>query len=421
MGDLTKDKQAPIAVKKVNIARSGMQVYTADEIAARGLTPKVPGKQFYIEYRPPEVLLKAKNLFNYAYLVPEHTPVDVDSSNYRNYMVGVIGNTPGVEVNGDNEIFITNEVAFYDNGAYNDYLSGKKEVSAGYSADSKPVDNPDEVGYDFIMQEIKSVNHVAMCDTGTARAGHNARISDTMVLNQLGGKGMGKTVAELIGLKRRPVTFSGTVFDSLNEVKKNKFSEDSVAKEAKKINDTFLASLGDSKEKETLKMQIADCFTHVDSVLEKEKEIGATLDEAYDECKKSDRIVADRLAAKKVSDEGAGAGGEELDEPGKKTDDSTEGPESAKQTGAESMKKADIEKLVKDTVASSVLSKEDVKSIVIDALKEVGGKEEKSIEDSVKKILNIQGGSLVEDSSEVDTFDSSMLDDLESDNIWGQQ
>jgi hypothetical protein len=294
---------AYLAVKKARIARAGKQVYLPVEIARRGLKPEKV-KDAYVEYRPPEVVLRHLDDFNYLKFTNEHPSVALTEDTWRDYIVGVVGGNAAVEVTDDGEIFITNDVVFFDQQAYDDYKAGKVEISAGYESVSVAVKNADSVGYDFIMADITKVEHAALCDR--ARAGHNARILDSLAIDKLAGgnKTMGKKGSVLDFLlgktKSSEELLSKAVFDSLA-----KFDKLSAEEQQKEIVGVVarVSPLGDSDEKEYLVAAIADSFKNAAGALGKKEEVGQILDGLYAKCKD-----ADEKAAKAVADSILGGG-----------------------------------------------------------------------------------------------------------------
>jgi hypothetical protein len=294
---------AYLAVKRARIARAGKQIYLPFEIARRGLKP-AKTKDSYVEYRPPDVVLRHIDDFNYLKFTNDHPSVELTNDNWREHLIGVVGGKASVEVTDDGEIFITNEVVFYDQKAYDDYKAGKVEISAGYDAISVPVKDPDAVGYDFVMADITNVQHAALCDV--ARAGHNARILDSLDIDKLtGGNGtMGKKGSVLGFLwgkaKDSEEPLSKAVFDSLA-----KFGKLSAEEQQKEIVSVVsrVSPLGDSDEKEYLVSAIADSFKNAAGALEKKDEVSQILDGLYAKCKD-----VDEKAAKAVADSILGGG-----------------------------------------------------------------------------------------------------------------
>jgi hypothetical protein len=293
-----------IEVKKARIARAGNQVYTASEMKARTAKFMDSGKGLYTEHRPPEVLIKNLEKFNYVPFINEHTPFDLTPDNWKQYAIGVVGGNASVEVVND-EVYVTNDVVFYDREAYDEYKNGKVELSARYDAKFALVKEADQVGYDSVLLDIPSVNHVALVER--ARAGHDAKIVDSLGsgnryrgLKMLGGflsfMGIGK--AKDSGFK-----FSDVLMDSLGKVKADATV---VEKEVSTLAE-YVATLGDSEAREVLAGAVADCYKNVEAVLAKKDEVGKRIDELYCKCQDADTEVVKRIleGTGKVGDEEA--------------------------------------------------------------------------------------------------------------------
>jgi hypothetical protein len=297
------DRQPYIEVKKARIARSGVQVYTADEIAIRGIKPKMI-KDAYAEYRPSEILVKNLDKYNYVPLVSEpvtfHTSEDVTPKNWKDYAIGFVGGKAALEYCEDGNVYITNDVIFYDEDAYNAYKNGRHELSAGYDVASVAVDNPDAVGYDLRVVDIPAINHVALCDS--ARAGHNARILDSksLINTSFGGTKMGKgSVLSFLGIgKSKDSTFvlSKVVLDSVKKV--GTLDPAGLEKEIKSIVADYIAPLGDSDAKELLVGAVSDSFKHPVEVLAQKDTVAKVIDKLYGQCQD-----ADEKAAKAILDD----------------------------------------------------------------------------------------------------------------------
>jgi hypothetical protein len=393
-----------LAVKKARIARAGKQLYYPFEIARRGLTPKKV-KDVYVEYRPPEVVLRHIEDFNYLKFTNDHPSVALTNDSWREHLIGVVGGNAAVEVTDDREIFITNDVVFYDQKAYDDYKAGKVEISAGYDSISAPVEDPDAVGYDFVMTDIVNIEHAALCDI--ARAGHNARILDSLDIDKLtGGNGtMGKKVS-LLGFLRGEAkdskdALSKTVFDSLA-----KFDKLPAEEQQKEITGVIarVSSLGDSDEKEYLVAAIADSFKNAAGALEKKEEVGKILDGLYAKC-----LSADATSAKAVVDSILGGGTtdaekEAAEKEAKEKADKERAEKAAKEKGGGV---DDAEKRVDDAVSKALSG---VADSVVAAVK---GELPTLVEKTVKEALGIADGGGAGGKNTVDSLDS-LGEDLDS-------
>jgi hypothetical protein len=281
-----------LAVKKARIARAGKQYYSAGEMKARTAKFTDSGKGLYTEYRPPEVLIKNLEKFNYVPFIDEHTNFDLTPDNWKAHAIGVVGGKAGIEVV-DDEVYITNDVVFYDRKAYDAYQNGKVELSARYDAKFALVEDADVVGYSSVLLDIPAVNHVAL--VGCARAGHEARIMDSAAMNilDIGGLKMKGGFLSFLGLKPKDdaFKFSAVLMDSLGKVKSDPAS---VEKEIAGITG-HVAKLGDSEAKEVLAGAVADCYKNVEAVLGAKDDVSKKLDELYGKCQDADTEAVKRI------------------------------------------------------------------------------------------------------------------------------
>jgi hypothetical protein len=370
----------------------------------RGLKPATV-KDYYIEYRPPEVLLRNMHKFNMIPFVNDHTPTDVTPENWKDYIVGFVGSSAQVKVLDSGEIFITNDVAFYDQKAYDDYKSGKVEVSLGYDSLVKTVDNPDEAGYDFILVDIPETNHLALCDR--ARAGPNARVLDSLdvaeMANKLnGGSKMGVVASVLTAFgvgkaKDAAFSLSKTVMDSLTRVAAMDAAalEKGLGAEVTAVMQ-HLAPLGSSEAKGTLVATVADSFKNAKDVLEKKEEIGKVLDALYAKCADEDKKAAQAVVDAVT---GKGPASDSGDEAKKKAEEEKKKAEEEKKKEASAGKTND--EIVDAAVNAAMSAVAD--SVIADLEKKLPG-----IVDAVVK------KSLGQDSGTGDPSDTRSLDSLDS-------
>lgn len=147
--------------------RSGVQKYRASEIG-------MIGDDIVNVYRPPEEVFSAESLrsFSHAPVTINHPSVLVDSENWKDLAVGEVS----TEAVRDGE-FIALPLILKDAGAIQAVQSGKRELSAGYTADIDFEDGvaPDGTKYQAVQRNIH-INHLALVDS--ARAGSQARIGD---------------------------------------------------------------------------------------------------------------------------------------------------------------------------------------------------------------------------------------------------
>jgi hypothetical protein len=310
-----QDKKPYIEVKKARIARAGLQIYHPIEIAARRLTPSKV-KDHYTEYRPPEVLIRNLDKFNMIPLTNEHPVENIGPDNWKKYAVGFVGSSADVEVLDSGEMYITNDVVFYDKEAYEAYKNGKVEVSLGYDSAAVAVKDPDKTGYDFVLLDIPETNHLALCDHG--KAGPQGRVLDSInaveIAHKLNGGGeMGAITSVLAAFgigkaKDSAFSLSGTVMDSLTRVAAMDAAtlDKSLAGEVTAVMQ-HLAPLGACEAKGTLVATVADSYKHAKDVLEKKTEVGKVLDALYNQCVEADKVTAqavlDSITGKKEGDD----------------------------------------------------------------------------------------------------------------------
>jgi len=149
--------------------RAGVQDYAGAEL---GLMDRARVRV----YRPPEEVFSADSLrtFSHAPITINHPAELVDADNWKALAVGEVS-TEAVR-DGD---FIALPLILKDAAAIKALEGGKKELSAGYTAEIEFVDHAD---YDAVMRNIR-INHLALVDK--ARAGSEARIGDSAA-NQWG-------------------------------------------------------------------------------------------------------------------------------------------------------------------------------------------------------------------------------------------
>lgn len=271
-----------IVQKDVILCRSGVQYYHKSELEGFITEDNKPAKEreWYREYRPANVVVKAKNLCSSLPVTKEHPDVWVNSKNWKE----LAGGTTDKEVEvvaldgeSEGEIGLKSTVTFYDEDLYKYYEDNNKEVSLGYTVKKHFVDNPDEVGYDIILDEITEVNHLAITKSG--RGGSSVAVIDTL----LGGiKPMRTGIFTWLASKRQkdsaPSSFGQKVFDALKNSKGT--TEEELAKEMKGVLDSC-SILKDCKEKETLINAVKDCFDHKEQALEEEKALTEQFDSMY--------------------------------------------------------------------------------------------------------------------------------------------
>ena len=271
-----------IVQKDVILCRSGVQYYHKSELEGFITEDNKPAKEreWYREYRPANVVVKAKKLCSSLPVTKEHPDVWVNSKNWKE----LAGGTTDKEVEvvaldgeSEGEIGLKSTVTFYDEDLFKYYEDNNKEVSLGYTVKKHFVDNPDEVGYDIILDEITEVNHLAITKSG--RGGSSVAVIDTL----LGGiKPMRTGIFAWLASKRQKdsasTSFGHKVFDALKNSKGT--TEEELAKEMKGVLDSC-SILKDCKEKETLINAVKDCFDHKEQALAEEKALTEQFDSMY--------------------------------------------------------------------------------------------------------------------------------------------
>lgn len=163
---LTKDGYL---VAEANVARTGIQLYSADEL---GMTDR-SGEVIRV-YRPPEEVFAADAMASYAHrpVTVDHPHQLVDASNWKDHAKGQTGD----EVLRDGE-FVRVPLMLMDEQAIDDWRAGKRELSMGYTMDLDITDGETEDGqhYDAIQRNLR-MNHLAL--VSRARGGSKLRLGD---------------------------------------------------------------------------------------------------------------------------------------------------------------------------------------------------------------------------------------------------
>ena len=375
-----RDSAKPyIEQKNVILCRSGIQYYHASEIASFITEDNKPPKEkeWYREYRPANVVVKAKKLCGNLPVTKEHPSDFVNEDNWKELAGGATGKEVAVEAldgEAEGEIGLKSDITFYDKDLY-EYYQKHKEVSIGYTCKKHFVDNPEEVGYDISRDEITEVNQLAITRSG--RGGSSVAVIDSLI----GGMKPMRTGiwAWLAGKKqtdsKTAPTFGKDVFTALKNSKGT--TEEELASELKGVFDSC-AILKDCPQKDTMLNMIRDCYDNREKALENEKELTEAFDSMYvslsgDSLKEivdavkgvsgNTTIISD--SAEKKGDEKTGASEKKGDEPkgtedSDKTDDGCDGKkdgenkDSGKTVDSAPLTKEDIAKIVKDSVAEIV-------------------------------------------------------------------
>ena len=273
-----------IEQKDVILCRSGIQIYHKSELASFITEDNKPPveKEWYKEYRPANVIVKAQDLFKSLPVTKEHPDVWVDSKNWKELAGGTLDKEVTVvalDGEAEGEIGLKSNITFYTDDLYNYYLDNK-EVSVGYTCKKHFVDNPEEVGYDLILDEITEVNHLAITRAG--RGGSSVAVIDSII----GGlRPMRTGIFAWIDSKKQkavndsaPSSFGKEVLEAVKNSKGT--TEEELAGEMKGVLDS-MSVLKDCEAKTKLVEVVKDCFDNKKMALENEEELTATLDSMW--------------------------------------------------------------------------------------------------------------------------------------------
>ena len=385
------DAQPYIEQKDVILCRSGIQYYHNSEIASFITEDNKPPKEkeWYKEYRPANVVVKAKKLCGNLPVTKEHHSDWVTPDNWKELAGGVTGKEVEVEAldgEADGEIGLKSDITFYDKDLY-EYYQKHKEVSLGYTCKKHFVNNPEEVGYDILLDEITEVNHLAITQSG--RGGSSVAVIDSLI----GGMKPMRTGiwAWLAGKKqtdsKTALTFGKEVFTALKNSKGS--TEEELSNELKGVFDSC-AILKDCPQKDTMLNMIRDCYDNREKALENEEELTKTFDSMY--------VSLSGDSLKEIVDAVKGLGGCTVatsDSSDKKDDDTSKTDDSSDKKDDDTSKTDDSGKDKKDdegkntdsgkTVDSAPLTKEDIAKIVKDSIAEI-------VPQMVKDTLGIKEG-----------------------------
>lgn len=269
-----------ITQKDVIMCRSGIQYYHKSELQGFITEGNKPPKEkeWYREYRPANVVVRAKDLCKGLPVTCEHPDEWVTPDNFKELAGGVTDNEVEVvalEGEAEGEIGLRSNITFFTRDLY-DYYKDNKEVSLGYTVKKHFVDNPDEVGYDILLDEITEVNHLAITRSG--RGGSSVAVIDTII----GGmKPMRTGIWAWLKSKKQTdskPSFGKEVFEALRSCKGS--SEEEQSKELKGIFDSC-AELKDCPQKDTMLDMIRDCYDNREKALANETELITAFDSMY--------------------------------------------------------------------------------------------------------------------------------------------
>ena len=390
------DASPYIEQKDVILCRSGVQIYSYAEVVAALGEPPVK-KDFYKEYRPVNVVVKAKDLFKSLPVCCEHPSEWITSKNFKELAGGTLDKeieVVALEGESEGEIGLKSNITFYTDELYNYYLNNK-EVSVGYTCKKHYVENPDEVGYDILLDEITEVNHLAITRAG--RGGSSVAVIDSII----GGlRPMRTGIFAYLASKMQKDSKESFSFgkEVLNAVKNSKgTTEEELASEMKGVLDS-MSVLKDCEAKDTLLDVVKDCFDNKEKALANEGELTATLDSMWidihgDSLKEIAKAFAKLSEAK--TEASVAANDTDLqnkDSEPEKKDEGKEGenkdaePEKKDEGKEGENKDTEPEKDEKDgcnNKDSAVMTKDDMLAAIKDALPEL-------VQSAVKEVLGLK-------------------------------
>ena len=398
------DASPYIEQKDVILCRSGIQIYSYAEVVNALGEPPVK-KDFYKEYRPANVVVKAQDKCRNLPVTKEHPDVWVNPDNWDKLCGGVVGNEISVvalDGEAEGEIGIKSDLTFYTRKLY-DYYSKYKEVSLGYTCKKHYVDNPEEVGYDIILDEITEVNHLAITRAG--RGGSKVAVIDSIIggLRPMRTGIFAYLASKMQKDSKEPFSFGKEV---LNAVKNSKgTTEEELANEMKGIMDS-MSNLKDCEAKDTLLDVVKDCFDNKEKAIANEGELTSTLDSMWVDIhsdslgeiakafEKLGKKKTETVATKDTETQAKDSKDEKSEE--KETEDSKDEKSEEKETEDSKDEKSE-EKETEDSKdkeeekdgcgakdsAPAIVTKDDILSVIKDALPEM-------VESAVKNLLNIK-------------------------------
>ena len=400
-----------ITQKDVILCRSGIQLYHKSEVASFITEDNKPPveKEWYKEYRPANVIVKAKDLFKSLPVTKEHPDVWVDSTNFNELAGGTLDkeiDVVALEGEAEGEIGLKSNITFYTDELYNYYLNNK-EVSVGYTCKKHFVDNPEEVGYDIILDEITEVNHLAITKRG--RGGSEVAV-----------------IFAFLKSKKQAVNDSNFSFGKtvLEAVKNSKgTTKEELAGEMKGVLDS-MSILKDCEAKTKLVDVVKDCFDNKEMALADEAELTATLDSMWIDIHSDSLGEIAKAFAKLGKKNEAEAGVKDSEE--KDGEDEDKNEDSADKEGKEDENKdskdgededknedsADEDKKDKDekdgcNKDSAFMTKDDMLTALKAELAPM-------VADAVKECLGLKDGKPSVEGSELDSMEKTVVRDYTS-------
>ena len=383
-----KDTAEPFILQKdVILCRSGIQLYHKSEVASLITEDNKPAveKEWYREYRPAAVVVKAQEKCKSLPVTKEH-PIDwVTSENFPQLAGGVTSNDISVVAltgESEGEIGIQSNLTFFTRELYNYYLDNK-EVSLGYTCKKHFVDNPEEVGYDILLDEIVMINHVAITRAG--RGGSSVSIIDTILggLKQMRSNFFGALTAKKQTDSKE--SFGAKVYNAVIKAKDEKDKE---------LNYVFDAinSFKDGEKKDNIIAVVKDAFENKEKLKGNEEEFKKTIDAMYASMCECSVEEMTKMCTSTKDSEGKEEEKKEEDSEGKeeekKEEDSEDKEEEKKEEDSEDKEEEKKEKDSEDkkeegTKDSSPLNKEDILKLMAENLAPL-------VKDSVKEVLGIK-------------------------------
>ncbi len=416
-----KDSDASpfITQKDVILCRSGIQLYHKSELESFITEDNKPPveKEWYREYRPANVIVKAKDKFKSLPVTEEHPDVWVTPQNFKELAGGTLDKeieVVALEGEAEGEIGLKSNITFYTDELYNYYLSNK-EVSVGYTCRKHFVDNPEDVGYDIILDEITEVNHLAITRAG--RGGSEVAVIDSIMKG--GIKPMLTGIFAYLASRKQAVNDSNFSFGKavLEAVKNSKgTTEEELAKEMKGVLDS-MKILKDCEAKDKLMDVVKDCFSNKDMAVAEEAELTTTLDSMWVEIRgdslseisrafaklgKKPEDKGDEVANKDSADEEDKDTNKDSEEENKDSkDEEDENKDSEDEENKDSKDEEDKDGCNKD---SAFVAKDEIVKAIKDSLKD---ELKPFIQDAVKECLGLKEAKPSVEGSELDSMGSA--------------
>lgn len=386
MSNLLNDSSAFILQKDVILCRSGKQVYHKKELTGfitETNKPKVD-KDFYIEYRPPSVIVEASKLFKSLPVTKEHPIEFVNPTNASHLMGGVTDKqVEVVALHGESEgeIGLKTGITFYTQDLFDYYKQCNREVSVGYSAERRWVDNPEELGYDIVLERITDVNHLAITKAG--RGGSDVAIIDS--IQSKGDKNMKTKEFAKICANDRMSEPCADIFEKAFKSGNKNIIMDS------------LILYPDTDEKKLLTDFICDSFEFAAITQKNMESVKAKINEIFDSMCKS--VDSDEEEKTKDTSKCADEEDEEDKKESKDSEEEKEDKKESEDSEEEKEDKKDDKKDKKESKDSLAFDKSFLKEIIKEALTEM-----KAAKDSQSKIAD----SLIKEHKGGMTLDNSL-------------